>query len=973
MTDDFEINVNVTNFNGFPKYVSKKSFCNFLYLNARSLRNSLNDLQDFVNTQNFLVHVIIVTETWLRDSDVIYFNLTGYTSYHSIRKLKTGGGVAIFIHNSFDNASVIFEQDFNNNNILVVSLLQHNFKVIGVYRQPNNQSDPNAALFNDVFERTLAKYPHSFVFGDFNINLLTLSEYTIRYQNAFSLNGFVLLNEVSSTFPTRINKTNGSISCIDHVLTDFHLYDLSCTFQLYLFDFIADHKSIMLNVTSEKTKPQNIQSKTIKRINHNKIKKKKLLEVLKPASFNDFTQQVNSIISANSYEIKMSSYKRKEYISKKIVNLINIRNNYFKLKCKYPDCIEVQKKFKFYRNKISNLVKAAKKAFNNRYFQNNVNDPRKTWMQMKKLLFNCEPKNEVCELLVDNGIPITNTTNICNRFNNYFTTVADILLGSNQIDAVQSHQYHTMEQYDIKFHFTCPQCTKDEIDLIIDNLKNSKSCDVYGISNVFVKIHKDALSPTLTNLINHAMFSGIFPESLKLGVVTPIFKKGDRTDKANYRPITILPIFAKIFEYVILRRLEDHFQNNKIIHKNQFGYVKGSNTELAVIHILDKVYSSIDNRKSTALTCLDLSKAFDCVQHDIILNKLRKTQLSPFFMELLKSYFNERSQTVRLNNVLSDILVLNNGTAQGGVLSGPLFDLYVNSLNFLDLHSSMNLYCDDISIVTSAADPLFLKSYIQHDLALISEWLKFHFLFPNIDKSKYILFHNRRRNEFFTEQSLELTLNGIEIERVEHLRLLGLEIDETLNFFYHIKDIKSKIVPFTFALRRIRHLITEKTALLMYYGYIQSRIMYMSPVWSAAPKYLMESLEIAQRKSLRVVFKKNWDCSRTELYSRQLLPVSLLCNLSSNLLMFKIINNQAKVNITLQYVHEIHNYPTRTRELLVLPNYNIIFCYSNFFIRGLDCFNQLPAIIKQQVSIGRFKTKLKEHLYEAIIGSDNLT
>ena len=149
--------------------------------------------------------------------------------------------------------------------------------------------------------------------------------------------------------------------------------------------------------------------------------------------------------------------------------------------------------------------------------------------------------------------------------------------------------------------------------------------------------------------------------------------------------------------------------------------------------------------------------------------------------------------------------------------------------------------------------------------------------------------------------------------------------------------------------------------------------MYMSPVWSAAPKYLMESLEIAQRKSLRVVFKKNWDCSRTELYSRQLLPVSSLCCLSSNLLMFKIINNIAKVNVTFQYVHEIHNYPTRTRDLLVLPNYNTIFCYSNFFIRGLDCFNQLPAIVKKQVSIGRFKTKLKEHLYEAIMGSDNLT
>ena len=971
--DEFDIHVNATNYNDFPKYVSTKSFGNFLYLNARSLRNSLQDLQNFVDAQRFLVHVIVVTETWLNAADVPYFNLAGYTSFHSTRKNKTGGGVAIFIHNSFDNANLLYEQDFNNNNIIVVSLAQHKIKIIGVYRQPNNQSDQNACIFNESFEHLLAKYPHSYVFGDFNINLLTVSELTLRYQNSFSLNGFVLLNEISVRFPTRINKPTGSISCIDHVLTDNHLYDNTCHHHLYLFDLLADHKAILLNIVSETPMTYKNKIKSIRHINHRKIKGQKLIEAINPDNFNNFTQQINSIILANTTESKIRLNNRKQYITKNILKLIQVRNNYFRLKSKYPHFKEANEKFRFYRNKISNLIKSAKKTFNNRFFQENVNDPRKTWQQMKQLLYNCEPRNESCDLLVENGIPVSNITNICNRFNSFFTTVSENMLTSIQPDIVQLHQYHSMEHYDINIHFACPPCTNDEINRVIDNLKNSKSTDIYGISNVFVKIHKEALSPILTNLINDSMFSGTFPESLKLGVVTPIFKKGDRTNKSNYRPITILPIFAKIFEYIILRRLEDHFYNNKIIHKNQFGYVKGSNTELAVIHILDKVYKSIDARKLTALTCLDLSKAFDCVQHDIILNKLRKTQLSPFFMDLLISYFNERKQAVRINDVLSQILDVNNGTAQGGVLSGPLFDLYVNSINFLNLHSSINLYCDDISLVSSADNPNSLKALIEHDLAAISEWLEFHFLFPNLEKTKYILFHNKRKHEFFTELSLNLEFNKVKIERVEHLRLLGLELDESLNFFYHINEIKSKIIPFTFALRRIRHLITEKTALLMYYGYIQSRIMYMSQIWSAAPKYMMESIEIAQRKSLRVVFKKNWDCSRSELYSDKLLPVTALCKLSSNMLMFKIINNLVKFNLQIQHVHETHNYPTRTRNLLVLPSYNLSSSYENFAIRGLDNFNKLPPSVKNQISISKFKLKLKEHLYQVFVVCDIVT
>ena len=292
--------------------------------------------------------------------------------------------------------------------------------------------------------------------------------------------------------------------------------------------------------------------------------------------------------------------------------------------------------------------------------------------------------------------------------------------------------------------------------------------------------------------------------------------------------------------------------------------------------MLNDVYKSVDNRQSTALTCLDLSKAFDCLQHNILLNKLRKLQLSPSFLNILTSYFVNRKQTVLLNDTHSTFENVQLGTAQGGVLSGMFFNIYINSICSLSLHSSIYLYCDDISLVTAAISPAILKEHIEEDLSKIFQWLVFHFLVANESKTKFLLFHNKKRQEYFYEQALTIRFNGTELERVENLRLLGIILDESLQFSEHIYSIQNKIIPFTFALKRIRNLISQKTALLMYHAYVQSRLMYMNVIWATAPKYMIDSLEITQRKALRITLNKPWHASRKELYSTNTLPVSLL-------------------------------------------------------------------------------------------------
>ena len=533
--------------------------------------------------------------------------------------------------------------------------MQHKIKILVFYRQPNNPTDSNGLRFIEYFEELLSSHSNAVVLGDFNLNLLTAAENIYKYENAYALNGYSLLNKLDESFATRIDAANDTRTILDHVLTDLHFHFKNVSFSFFLFHRFADHKSILLSIECQNIQQnESFTPNKLKFINHKKIIDNNLLSGIKPTDFNSFLESIKMVMDKNSINITMKTTNHKPYVTNEIRNYMKVRNNYLKLKLRYPHFTYAITSYKYYRNLVTNMIKENKKKYLDNYFQSNANDPHKVWMQMKSLLYNSNmQKNTSCELLYDNGIPITNKVDIANKFNQYFNNKIHDLVSSRHIDDQDFHTFHTNEQYVINSPFENPPCSEDEIKLIIENLPNSKAIDVYGISNNFLKMHKSSLVPNLTFLISNSLNSGVFPDCLKIGLVNPIHKKGSKTDMDNYRPITILPIFAKVYEYVVKRRLEDHFQANNIMSKNQFGYTKSSNTEIAVAHILNDIYQSVDVRNATSLTCLDLSAAFDCVIHSLLLKKLNKLKLSPNFMAMLASYFHNRVQFVKIDEIVS--------------------------------------------------------------------------------------------------------------------------------------------------------------------------------------------------------------------------------------------------------------------------------------------------------------------------------
>lgn len=399
-------------------------------------------------------------------------------------------------------------------------------------------------------------------------------------------------------------------------------------------------------------------------------------------------------------------------------------------------------------------------------------------------------------------------------------------------------------------------------------------------------------------------------------------------------------------------------------HPNQFGYREKSNPEAAMLHTMHDIYASKNKKLLTALLTIDLSSAFDTIDHEILLVKLKKLHFPRFFLCLLESFLSDRSQSVEIDEVLSERLIIYCGSPQGGVLSGLLFNIYVNSIFELPLINMIRLFCDDISLIASGYDRDDLKFRMESDLMLINQWLHVHYLQANQSKTNYVLFSGRKRFEDFTDRALNITFNDQLVSRVESLKILGLHIDELLNFSVQTEQIKRKIIPFIAKLAKIRRFISVQTALKLYYAHIYSHLVFMNAIWCVAPDYLTESLGVIQRRALRIVHRKDRRCHNKELFSEKLLPFNYVCDFHQNLLLFKIKHGLMKSHINLPIHSDRHSHFTRQRNNFIEPPARLAIAENDFFYRATRSYNDLPENVTKFHNINSFKNRLKEYLYK---------
>ena len=433
------------------------------------------------------------------------------------------------------------------------------------------------------------------------------------------------------------------------------------------------------------------------------------------------------------------------------------------------DLIKISK-----RNYKHELAKA-KKISNDNYILRNNNKQKAMWNLI----------NTTNNAKINHNKPSTISPD---DFNNYFGNIAQNLVTTLPPSNVNFEYFLNNSKLDhIDEEFKFSEVTYIQVLDIIDNLKNTKSRDAYDIDVKVLNCIKYIIFIPLTKLINQCIRNNSFPTILKLSKVLPMFKKGCLDDPTNYRPISIVPIFAKIFEIVLKTQMTNYFENYNLFNNCQFGFRSKLSTTSAINSLMDVINNGFETKEFVHVQFLDLSKAFDCVPHNALVQKLSFYKFSANSKNLILSYLSDRSQFVNINNVKSNSIDIKLGVPQGSVLGPILFLIYINDLPNSAPMSNFTLFADDTTLAHTHVDQNVLLNEARISLSSVQEWLLSNKLVLNKDKTETIIFSLRQHT--------------LEIDSSSSVKFLGVTLDTKLSWDKHTEIVCNKCVsenfPFT--------------------------------------------------------------------------------------------------------------------------------------------------------------------------------
>ena len=571
-------------------------------------------------------------------------------------------------------------------------------------------------------------------------------------------------------------------------------------------------------------------------------------------------------------------------------------------------------------------------------------DIKKSWQVMNKLLGRVKSNQDIREVVFD-GNSCTDIGEIAENFNDFFVNIAENL-DNNLPNSNVSPTHYLTENFPDSFYLFPP--TNDEILKLISLLKLTKT----NINTIPVAIFKRIgifIICPLVKLIGLSFMSGKFPDILKIARVTPIFKSGAHNLPSNYRPIVSLPFISKILERCIFNRMISFSNKFSLLSNNQFGFRKHLSTSDALYQLSENIYDSLNRRNHHSSVLIDLKKAFDTVNHQVLINKMFYYGFRGIVNNLLKSYLENRVQYVQMSVNKSTTKCITIGVPQGSILGPLLFLFYVNDLPKLSSNSKMTLFADDTIISVSKPNYEELVSCLSRELFLIKSWTNSNRLSINVTKTQAIKFSNIPMTINGNEP--RISIDGSFLDLVTSCRYLGVELDNKLTFAGHIKTITSKIAKSTGIFYRIKNLLPLKARIDFYYSFVYPYLSYCILVWGGTYPTNLQNLIIQQKKFIRLLNDSPYGCHTSPIFHKLgILKFDDVYKYHMGMYMYV---NHGKYSC-------MHDMNTRNSKLAVPKFHRLTQTQHAISFKGPHIWNSIPGEIQNLKTIKKFK--LKDHL-----------
>ena len=971
------------------------SYINVWYTNIESLTNKTGEFLSRIHEDN--PDVICLTETWIQENskspyywsnEAINGLLDGYQVLRRDNSSDIKGGILIFVKDSLIVKEVTSKKLNNISSefkdclwIQVCDKLETNSVTLGViYRRPSNRAYLNGMMLDMVKEA--CKNDKILLIGDFNfkeidwknhmVNGTKFSEPTKFYD---CMQDCYLQQHVFE--PTRY-RGNDKPSTLDLVFTDLEQTELNSSVNVSCGIGKSDHCVIKFHYFLGITEKEEPEKKDI-RYNYYRADYKKMKECVAEVNWKEvlldnsadtdykkenineimdrFYQKINEIVEKTVPKYSNDNKSRRDkppWLDKKTQK--KIRKKYFCWK-RYKDTPSYGKYLQYIkcRDQTTKDVRNAKREYENKLAKECKSNPKAFHRYCN---FKQKTKKHIIKLRNNEGNLVMSEKENANMLNEYFQSVFNKEEDSPELILNQACKWLYGEDVPKPFDFNTPDIMKEddgditvsvnEIIELLALIDPNKSSVPPCIHPRIPKELPEEVAIPVHVIFQCSLDQGQIPDCWKQGVVSPLYKNGDRHDRKNYRPVTITSVLCRVLEKIMRKQILFHLENNNIITKHQHGFTKRKSCETNLLESYDFITDMIDKGMAVDEIFLDLAKAFDKVPCQRLMFKLKEYGLNSTTLNWIESFISGRSQVVRIKGAYSRRLNVWSGVPQGSVLGPVLFTLFINDL-LNDVVSLGKIFADDTKLI-KVVDFVDDADVLQRDLNRLCEWCKTWKMEFNTGKCK-VMHYGANNNRFLYH------MEGNVLETTKEEKDLGVYWTDDLKPKKQIRECVTKAYIALNKIRKTFSFMNKDIFLMLYKTFVRPLLEYCQTVWSPYLTGDMEMLESVQRRATKIVPEIKDLTYEERLSYLGLFKLSDRRLRGDMIFMYKMINGMVDLNFSDFFVYSQNPHGTRGHnqkiQLGVKPQTNM---RKNFFTnRCVIPWNQLPTAINDAKTIKGFK------------------